>query len=415
MARQEIGDFEGSYPTADYIDARNIRGDVISAQVIQLADVGGVIRTEDFETGSTGWAIFADGSAEFNDVVIRGQVIAGAGSVVDWSYINNVSITNADITNLTFDKIIAGTNTATLTLGSGGLLRTAASGERVEISNATNSQVRFFNSSGTNIGNIDATSTYLRIGNASNPVQIVPAPGNNINLAVLSGGQITLGNYVSFGSSSTLAFNSNTLTGVGAIRNSDGSASSPSFRFTSDGNTGIFRSGTDDMRLAAGGSSIAQVTSGRFGPGSDNNITLGGSGLRWQEIWMVGAIGSVNNVSRDASGRMTVASSSRRYKNNIWGISDDWGMDLINTLRPVEFSWNDDEKISVPFPDRRDIGLIAEEVAVIPGAERLVLLDDDDIPVSVRYDLLTVPLIAAVQQLSVALEEVSARLDAYEH
>lgn len=42
-------------------------------------------------------------------------------------------------------------------------------------------------------------------------------------------------------------------TGQPCLRSSAGSKSDPSFQYVSDGNTGIYRSGADDMRLSAGG------------------------------------------------------------------------------------------------------------------------------------------------------------------
>lgn len=75
-------------------------------------------------TGGSGIAIYRKGivgatagvttfsiDATTGDAVFLGTITAGAGSTVDWSYIQNVAIVNADIVNLSADKINAGTLT----------------------------------------------------------------------------------------------------------------------------------------------------------------------------------------------------------------------------------------------------------------------------------------------------------------
>ena len=388
------------------LDAGAISSGKIRGSDITIAD-GGTVKSEGYDPGVAGWQIGADGSAEFNNVTVRGVIEAGVGSDVDWSYISNVTIDNADITNLSFSKITAGTNGATLTLGSGGVLRTAASGERVELSNSGLSDIRWYDSGGSLQGTMGSgTGSQLELATSANQ-SIYLNSGEDIILRAIGAGQtIDLQGDV-FLTSGDFDFGANDLLNTGLIRSgNNGAVSSVAFGWSADPNTGIFRAGSDDMRLVAGGTSVAQVVSTRFGPGSDNSKTLGGAGLRWQEIYMVGGIGSVNNVSRDANGRLTVATSSRRYKHNIHDYED--GMNVIEMLRPVGFRWNDDPRISVPHEDRGDVGLIAEEVRDVPGAERFVLLDDDGIPVSVRYELLVVPLIKAVQQLESRVRELEA-------
>jgi hypothetical protein len=41
----------------------------------------GVIQTSNFVSGSTGWRIKGDGDAEFNDVTVRGEIVATSGSI----------------------------------------------------------------------------------------------------------------------------------------------------------------------------------------------------------------------------------------------------------------------------------------------------------------------------------------------
>ena len=45
----------------------------------------GLTRSPNFVSGSAGWQIEADGSAEFNDVVVRGTIYASAGEIAGWT------------------------------------------------------------------------------------------------------------------------------------------------------------------------------------------------------------------------------------------------------------------------------------------------------------------------------------------
>lgn len=53
-----------------------LSGGTISGETIVLAD-GGTIRSANYVADTSGWAIYADGSAEFNSVDIRGNLVAG--------------------------------------------------------------------------------------------------------------------------------------------------------------------------------------------------------------------------------------------------------------------------------------------------------------------------------------------------
>jgi len=67
----------------------------------------------------------SDGVLHATGAVISGALTAGPGSSIDGVYIEDATITSAKISDLTFDKITAGTNTASLTIGSGGYIQSA--------------------------------------------------------------------------------------------------------------------------------------------------------------------------------------------------------------------------------------------------------------------------------------------------
>ena len=84
----------GVYMDQAYIDTANIvDATITSAKIkdaaITNAKIGNVIQSENYSTGSTGWQINKDGSAEFNGVVISRQLLVDSGTL----NVGNVSIT----------------------------------------------------------------------------------------------------------------------------------------------------------------------------------------------------------------------------------------------------------------------------------------------------------------------------------
>jgi hypothetical protein len=59
------------------VRAGRITGGTINGKTIILAGASGVIQSDDFVTGTSGWQIAGDGSAEFNDVLVRGDIESG--------------------------------------------------------------------------------------------------------------------------------------------------------------------------------------------------------------------------------------------------------------------------------------------------------------------------------------------------
>jgi hypothetical protein len=92
--------------------------------------------------------------------------------------------------------------------------------------------------------------------------------------------------------------------------------------------------------------------------------------------------------------------SSRRYKTDIQDMEDK--KDVLDRLRPVTFKYKK--------TDQESFGLIAEEVVeVLP---EMVPLDMEGLPVSVRYDMLSVILLQELKKSVSRLEECEAILQA---
>jgi hypothetical protein len=97
------------------------------------------------------------------------------------------------------------------------------------------------------------------------------------------------------------------------------------------------------------------------------------------------------NVYVNSAGQLGTATSSRRFKEGIEDIGD-VSTDLLS-LRPVTFSLRQEGTAGTP---PREFGLIAEEVAeVFPD---LVVFDEADKPLTVRYHLLSTLLLNEVQR-----------------
>jgi len=107
--------------------------------------------------------------------------------------------------------------------------------------------------------------------------------------------------------------------------------------------------------------------------------------------------GHSNTVLIDSTtGRLSITSSSQRFKHNIQNMDD--ASANIHKLRPVNFVYNDDET------DSKQYGLIAEEVdQVLP---EIVVRDVDGSPFSVRYDLLPVLLVKEMQKQQSIIEKL---------
>jgi len=109
-----------------------VMADYVRAGVLQSSNWGATTGSQlDLDNGtlklggsdSPKFQVDADGVLHATGAVIEGALTAGEGSSIDGAYIEDATITDAKIANLTFSKITAGTNTASLTIDSGGYIQ----------------------------------------------------------------------------------------------------------------------------------------------------------------------------------------------------------------------------------------------------------------------------------------------------
>ena len=115
-------------------------------------------------------------------------------------------------------------------------------------------------------------------------------------------------------------------------------------------------------------------------------------------------VGSGNNVNaRSSDGLLQIELSSIKYKDDIRSLTNDkW---KIFELNPVSFKWKASHE--------NEIGLIAEEVArVIPD---LVIFDGEGNPSGVKYDKISLYLVAAIKELKKENDNLRKRIESLEN
>lgn len=178
--------------------------------------------------------------------------------------------------------------------------------------------------------------------------------------------------------------------------------------------------------------------------GGNPNIDLGTTTYRWNDVRISGSVmvghngsdtvgttsgpkiklnpggtiyantlgtGSGNTIVQDG-GYFKVQVSSLKYKENINTMGNSGFLDIINSLRPVTYSYIGDTGNN-GYP-RILSGLIAEELHEIPELRTVVNYNEENEPDGIAYDRLTASLILAIQDMSNKMNAISSRLDALE-
>jgi len=206
-------------------------GTVTGEEIIIAGGVDGIVRSDNFVLGSTGWRILGDGNAEFNDVTIRGTIFATAG----------------EIDGLTI--------TGTLTLATGGVFRTAASGTRLELSQVTGTdRLTFYDDGATNVGEILVFSRALRLRpphNATANLAQITLDGDLAQITLSVEGFLA----AKIGRTGTVPFLGLPGTGTGSplLKAAVGGAATPPYTYTGDEDLGIRRSASNQMGFVATG------------------------------------------------------------------------------------------------------------------------------------------------------------------
>jgi hypothetical protein len=158
----------------------------------------------------------------------------------------------------------------------------------------------------------------------------------------------------------------------------DGSAGTPSYSFSSDTDTGIFRQGSGSLGFAVNG-----VEGFRM-------VNNGGYGDFYASANIIG---------------FATMPSDERLKNNVKNLEN--GLDIIEQLRPVSYTWNEN------MGRGNDFGLIAQEVEkILPELiheTEMIQINDDEKYKTLSYERLVPFLIKSIQELNNKIKELEKK------
>jgi len=146
------------------------------------------------------------------------------------------------------------------------------------------------------------------------------------------------------------------------------------------------------------------VSAGDFSSGG--TLTANG-GIASTDVYNRSLSGPYKAVWVDSSGRIGNTASSIKIKQDV--VDADVTADAVSALRLVEFRYR--QAVEAEGAEAMThIGLIAEEVAAIPGMEKFVFYGDDGEVQGVHYELLALALIPVIQKQEERLAVLEARL-----
>jgi hypothetical protein len=270
------------------------------------------------------------------------------------------TVTNANVTTGTVGTLLStNANVTTGTIGT--LVGSSVTATNIGVTTSTIGKLLSTNadiSSGT-VGTLLSTNaniTTLSVGSLAL---------SNVNVSTGTIGELLTTNLLAVGNSNTVGniFTTGGNVGIGTISPGSvvdvkGSSVWGTFRMApsiSGGEVGVGFFGLNDFTASA------QSTSGNWLLGTGIS-TLGASnfGLLRNTTPML-AISTSGNMT--IVGDLTVfgSISDARWKKDITVLSDNMGLNVINSLRPVTFTWKDEISYSVKR-GKRDVGFIAQEV-----------------------------------------------------
>lgn len=220
-----------------------LAGTITGKEIIIAGGADGILRSDNFVAGSDGWQILGDGTAELNDVTVRGSL--DAGTIVG---------------NLTMD---------------GGHIQTGTSAPYIifgELANADR-----FRWEGLSSG----TEPFMKARTISG------APSIEVNSGANSGG-VSADIVLTAGASTSQAtIDATYLRPTGLLQGPDGSSSAPAYSFLGDPDTGIYRYGTNIIGFATAG--VHRWMINASGTLQGNTMAITGTSLVRTAVGSVGA------------------------------------------------------------------------------------------------------------------------------
>ena len=359
--------------TASKITAGTISGKEIIVDTDSATDpsnpVLGKIRSSNYSTGSAGWIINSDGSAEFQNATIRGSLNA-SDMTTGTLNASNVAITNLNADNITtgtldFDKLSINSANIISTLSTDAILSTISNGaidqaklgnisankittgtldaSNVTVSNLSGDVISGGTINGTtiNAGTITTGTLNLSSLTVSGEISGSRISGGTIDGSTLSGGFIS-GGSINVGNG--FAATSGGMTAIGAVTiapNTSSQIGNTSFALLAGVSveSSTFKNGNSRFHIPSSSDSlflvrnsttkfesqnIENTTHDDLRPETDNSFDLGSSLRRFDNVFATNT---------------TIQTSDITLKENIE--TTDLGLDFVNDLTPIEFTWKD--------------------------------------------------------------------------
>ncbi len=227
---------------SDTIEWKNIRGGTITAEVLIIAGgTNGVIRSENFEPGVAGWAIFGDGSAEFFDILVRGDIISS-----NWDGLIPTALPDLTATTGFYLDSSAGDAQFMGDIFVGGSFYTSddiTTDAHIRITSIARSEVGFwvgssqeafirYDGSGGIDMHTDTDGNWTLLGD---DIELRPRTGFNVRISTDGGSDAQL-------------------------LHESGAVGTPSYSFAIDPDTGILRPTTNTVAISCGNSTSLTVT-----------------------------------------------------------------------------------------------------------------------------------------------------------
>lgn len=218
-----------------------------------------------------------------------------------------------------------------------------------------------------------------------------------------------------------------------------GSASAPTYSFYNDGDTGMYRAGTDDLAFATGGvrrwqiendgalwmgtySVSTSVSSVRvvFSPQNFVWVTRQDPGLYLHRPSTTGGVASfhygttqVGYISISTTNTTYSTSSDRRFKENITDYDPEQALSAVMSMQVREFDWKHGDPA-----ERHAVGFIAQELNTTPAKVAVAIPNPKEEAEgwgwAVDYGRVTPFLAGAIQALKTKNDDLLARVEALE-
>lgn len=395
--------------TADEIAAATITASQLTANIVL---VNNSIQSSVYTAGNAGWRISNIGSAEFNNVTVRGTVVASAGNIAGWT-INTSNITggstilysngtavfgnttvfsNGRITNGNFTVAANGVLSATSASISGTI--TAGSGSTIGGWNIFSSSIE--SSSG---GTVLYSYGAMRIG--------TPNAYSSDYATISSNADFTVYGHDGVPSSASAGVTRMYGAFMNIKKGNDASAAQPNLQMTHNTLT-FFNSSSDTCGINGGndGGTPFMYVGGASSYMSAGGYMYAADYIHSQNAFRCSTIPASTGFDATWSDETPrklsfTAWSSQRFKNSIMEINSGDDLDPMKLLnfRVVKFKYNKDYLPETDqLYDKFTCGLVAEEI--YEQYPTVVTLDHDRLPTAISYQRLVAPLIAVVQKLN---------------